>query len=122
MKIYYFNFISLKIFFRSHVFNGQNGPAVHQIVVGEPNQDHVVRIEKSLNVGVGFVQILASGVTGDNSSNHVPKVYFYFSNSFRKGCIKSDSINSLFSLWRISASKTTLSEWYSRSWRMSRYL
>ena len=46
---------------------------------GEQNQDHVVRIEKSLNVGVGFVQILESGVTGDNSSNHVPKVYFFIS-------------------------------------------
>ena len=61
--------------FRNHVFNGLNGLAAHQIVDGEPNQDHVVRIEKNLNAGVAFALILASGVTGDNSSNHVQKVF-----------------------------------------------
>ena len=61
--------------FRNHVFNGLNGLAAHQIVDGEPNQDHVVRIEKNWNAGVEFVLILASGVTGDNSSNHVQKVF-----------------------------------------------
>ena len=64
--------------FRNHVFSGLNGLAVHLIVDGEPNPDHVVKIEKNLNVGVVFVQMLVSGVTGDNLSNHVPKV-FYFS-------------------------------------------
>ena len=45
---------------------------------GEPNPDHVVKIEKNLNVGVVFVQMLVSGVTGDNLSNHVPKVFYFF--------------------------------------------
>ena len=63
--------------FRNHVFSGLNGLAVHQIVDGESSPDHVVKIEKNLNAGVVFVQMLASGVTGDNLSNHVPKVFYF---------------------------------------------
>ena len=67
----------MTLIFRNRVYSGPNGLAVHQIVVGEPNQGHVVKIEKNLNVGVVFVPMLASGVTGDNLSNHVPKVFYF---------------------------------------------
>ena len=58
---------------RNRAFNGLNGLAAHPIVDGEPNPDRVVKIEKNLNAGVAFAQMLVSGVTGDNLSNHVLK-------------------------------------------------
>ena len=73
--------------FRNHAFSGLNGRAVHQIVDGEPSPDHVVKIEKNLNVGVVFVQMLASGVTGDNLSNHVPKVFYFLFKFFTENMI-----------------------------------